>query len=631
MKQLFSLFLMLAFCIKAGASVVGEWHLYQPQNNISEVEEVVPDSLYFVLTSPTFYLVDVKNGERTSYDRLSGLNGNNVTHIAWSTKAQKLLIAYANSEMDLLSLEGEITYVPDLYNNTLNGDKTITGIYIEDQYAYVTTPLGILCLDMQQEVVKETYPRESEVGRWALSQPQSRNDQSHLPETGEDPEHPIYKHFHFAEFSDGRLYTLPGAYRGVRGWQGNRTGSVQVLNLDDYTWSYFDDRFKDTLSHKFEDLEQLSIDPTDPTHIAVGGRTGLYEYRADTLYRHFSYYNSPLLDAVDTKGDYTIVDGVLFDPEGNLWVTNSHAANKQLHCLKTEGKWITPSFMPEDKEYRALSSMMIDSRNYLWFINEERPEPLVACYDYTNNASQLFTTFKNQNGDYFNADGFRFQCLAEDIEGNIWVGSTKGPFYIKKEQIYSGEQVFYQHIIPRNDGTNLGDYLLSGVHIFHIAVDAAGRKWFATCGNGVYLISADNNTMLEHFTTENSPLPSNDVLYVAIDPASGQVYFCTDEGLASWQSDVTPGAKDFSSLYCYPNPVRPEFSGKLTICGLMAGSTVKIADAAHHVVYSTETQSGTVLWDLTNHNGNRIKPGVYFIIGVDENGEDGAMCKFLVF
>lgn len=115
---------------------------------------------------------------------------------------------------------------------------------------------------------------------------------------------------------------------------------------------------------------------------------------------------------------------------------------------------------------------------------------------------------------------------------------------------------FTQHKIPRNDGTNYADYLLSNVEVRCIAVDAGNRKWMGTTNNGVYVISDDCNTEVKHFTTENSPLPSNLIKDIIIMP-NGLVYFATDQGLCSYMSDVTATNEEMTkdNVYAYPNPV----------------------------------------------------------------------------
>ena len=86
----------------------------------------------------------------------------------------------------------------------------------------------------------------------------------------------------------------------------------------------------------------------------------------------------------------------------------------------------------------------------------------------------------------------------------MWFGTNIGPLVLTAEEITSSNPVFEQIKVPRNDGTNLADYLLAGIDITCIAIDGGGRKWIGTNGNGVYLISEDNYTQEAHFTTNNS-------------------------------------------------------------------------------------------------------------------------------
>jgi hypothetical protein len=184
--------------------------------------------------------------------------------------------------------------------------------------------------------------------------------------------------------------------------------------------------------------------------------------------------------------------------------------------------------------------------------------------------------------------------------------------------------------IPRNDGTNLADYLLANVDTRCMAVDAANRKWVGTATSGLYLLSADGLTTIEHFTTENSPLFSDHILSLAMDRESGLLYISTSGGVLVYQSDAEAGREDFSSVYCYPNPVRPEYSGDLTISGLMDATQVRITDVNNNVVFAATSAGGSVKWDLCNRSGKRVPAGVYLIYGVDEAGKKGVVSKVLV-
>ena len=119
---------------------------------------------------------------------------------------------------------------------------------------------------------------------------------------------------------------------------------------------------------------------------------------------------------------------------------------------------------------------------------------------------------------------------------------------------------------------------------------------------------------------------------VACDPNSNKVYFGLKSGLISYCSTSSPAAEDYNDVYAYPNPVRPEYTGWITITGLMENSLVKIADAAGNIFYQTRSEGGMVIWDGCDASGNRVKSGVYYVFASQNaNGSSsGAVTKILV-
>jgi flagellar hook assembly protein FlgD len=99
-----------------------------------------------------------------------------------------------------------------------------------------------------------------------------------------------------------------------------------------------------------------------------------------------------------------------------------------------------------------------------------------------------------------------------------------------------------------------------------------------------------------------------------------------------YSSDSEPPAIDYSNIYAYPNPVRPEYTGDITIRGLMENSLVKIADSAGNVVKSVRSSGGMATWDGCNYQGEPVKSGVYFILASQNENESssGAVSKILI-
>ena len=221
----------------------------------------------------------------------------------------------------------------------------------------------------------------------------------------------------------------------------------------------------------------------------------------------------------------------------------------------------------------------------------------------------------------------------EDDKGRVWLGSKQGIFYVNAASGIDENTVVVRPKVPRNDGTNFADFLLDSDQINSIAVDPSDRKWIATDASGVYLVSEDGSRIINHFDSSNSPLPTNRVTAVVCDPHSNIVYFGTTDGLLSYKSDSAPAREDYSEVYAYPNPVRPDYTGWITIAGLMDNSLVKITDSAGNVIYQGTSEGGMLSWDGCNSAGERVRTGVYYVYastGGNGQSSSGAVTKIMV-
>ena len=242
-----------------------------------------------------------------------------------------------------------------------------------------------------------------------------------------------------------------------------------------------------------------------------------------------------------------------------------------------------------------------------------------------------YTTFVNEDGTRLEPTGVR--CVAEDKDGNIWIGTSVGPVMLPANDIDNGSNSVLQQIkVPRNDGTNFADYLLGGADINCIAVDGGNRKWFGTNGNGVYLISADNMTQLQHFLSSNSQLLSDNIEAITINDETGEVFFGTDNGLCSYMSDATATSATMNknTVYAYPNPVKPDFTGLITVTGLTMNADVKIVTANGTLVAEGTSNGGTFTWDGCDDSGKRVASGVYMVQTATSDGKKGTVCKIAI-
>ena len=162
-----------------------------------------------------------------------------------------------------------------------------------------------------------------------------------------------------------------------------------------------------------------------------------------------------------------------------------------------------------------------------------------------------------------------------------------------------------------------------------IAIDGANRKWFGTKASGVFLISENGETELQHFNSENSPLPGNEITDIAINNQTGEVFIGTVAGLISYMGEATAGNEEYNEVYVYPNPVRETYEGPIVIKGLVDDTDLRITDISGNLVHKTTSLGGQAIWDGKNLNGNRCKTGVYLVFMTTPSGEKTKIIKLL--
>lgn len=668
MKKLIFIVAVAFCCCQSVLAQVGTWKNYLAYSDIQDVKR--GGNTLYVLASNDLYSYNENDNSITTYDKVNGLNDCNISHIEWNSSQRKLLIVYSSYNIDILDAGGNITNVSDYYNASVSGSKDVYSIYMKDRFAYISTGFGIVKLDMRDAVISDTYNLRFRVdycyidgsyiyaasstnglyraaltgnlldpGQWErvggyVSRTYSVDQDLLAKAKTLSPGGPENNLFGFMRFYNGKLYSVAGGFSYDK--DNDYAGIVQIYDKGSWTIAGHDvDSLDD---HKITDMSTIDIDPTDDSHYFVAGRSGLYEFRNNRFVKSFSYDNSPLKSAATivqpTKG-YVLVFTVKFDRGGNLWVFNSQSAGAPILRYTRGGEWEeydAAALKASNMSLLMMTNAMFDRDSLLWCVNGHFIQHGVVCYQPSSNGTNLYNSFVNEDGTIL--DVREVNDIEEDLEGNIWVATSVGPLYINyaDKTKSSEEQVFQQYKVPRNDGTDLADYLLSGVSITGIAIDGANRKWFSTLGNGVYLVSADNNTEVHHFLTNNSPLLSDNVSAVAIDKSTGEVFFATDKGLCSYVSDASQTVDKMSKdvTYAYPNPVKPGYTGPITITGLTYDADVKIVTTSGVLVAQGRSNGGSFVWDGNDLDGKRVASGVYMVQTATSNGDKGTVCKIAI-
>ena len=416
------------------------------------------------------------------------------------------------------------------------------------------------------------------------------------------------------------LYDAAGEVNDAWNYRFNRNGIYNFTNGD---WNYkgaFNTPALDTVL----DFISLAADPKENSLWAgsYGGGLAHFEGNNISLYKQ----NSSLQPAIGDPLSYR-VSGLAFDQQNNLWIAN-YGALQNLSVKKPDGtfkSFAIPFFHFEN----AVSQLLTDDANHLWIVSPRGNGVFVynhgASVDNVNDDQWKYLRAGKGNGNLPDNNVF---CVARDKDGFIWIGTAKGIGVVQcAADIFKGNSC--EAILPVRQQDRFAGYLFQNEEVHTIAVDAANRKWIGT-RNGVWLISADGDKTLARFTEDNSPLLSNDVNKIAINPSTGEVYFSTFKGICSFRSTAVEASIEGKEVLVFPNPVPPGYKGTIAIKGLPQNSVVKIAELNGRLVFQTRALGGQAIWNRLNYKGELVASGVYLVLAKDDTGTEKLVTKIVL-
>jgi ligand-binding sensor domain-containing protein len=356
---------------------------------------------------------------------------------------------------------------------------------------------------------------------------------------------------------------------------------------------------------------------------------GLLEWKGPKQFRQFGQNTpagSPLLGTFGDANRIEVTD-VAATPEGKVWVVNRHLQPTRAGLSLLDPATTTWQTVPWVSGLEALERITLDDAGNVWASVSRKTDPTGAALgifaiDPTNaNAPHFFTT---ANGLPDN----QIYELAKDRRGYIWAATIQGVAYFDGVGgPFAPDAVFTVPVVTRGEGTGFKTLFTEAVRT--LAVDGGDRKWFGT-DHGLWLFSPTADEALLHFTMANSPLPSDRIVDVKVNDKTGEVWIATDAGVVAYRGAATVTEGEPHCTAAYPNPVRPDFQGVVGISGLANNAIVKITDVAGHLVYATTAAGGTVTWNMTMPNGQRVRSGTYLVLSTDADGKNGCVSKVAV-
>lgn len=368
-------------------------------------------------------------------------------------------------------------------------------------------------------------------------------------------------------------------------------------------------------------ITNITYNPADDSQVFMSSyNAGLLEISEEIPVQLYDETNSGLSDVSINPTDVRI-NGAAFDRNGTLWMTNSLVENALARKTGTQIEGISiADILPDFDQVNGYSELVIGRLGTIYFGSSNRG---LIAYDLDGDSFQLL------NAERSNLPSDNVQTLAIDANGTLWIGTTLGlRILVNPAQVFENPEVQTQPVIIEEN--RVAVELLNDQVIQTITVDGNNNKWVGTVNSGVFQFSPNGQETLQQFNRSNSPLPSNTIQDISIDNESGEVYFATSLGLVSFSGTAVSAQETLENARVFPNPVRPNFNGQVTIDGLTDRANVKITDLNGNLVYEEVSQGGSIQWDTTAFGRYQVRSGVYFILITAEDAVETKIVKLMI-
>ena len=398
-------------------------------------------------------------------------------------------------------------------------------------------------------------------------------------------------------------------------------GSLYVLheNADESSGFEGYSRFE---GGRWSAISTAALPFRSPTGIRGSGETGIQLVSAvdgllDVESQAITQAGSAGSTFVASQNGETVLTGVDFDSQGNMWVSNFESPSAY-HRRSPDGTWQAFNFFPSPSRFPI--SLDINELDDVWSILDPAAGGGIFVFNDGTSESRLLGTSESAG----NLPSSVITAIAFDREGQVWIGSDQGIAFIPDlNNLFTENSVGAVRPIFENR------FLLEEEVITAIAVDGGNRKWVGT-NDGIWLFDPSGEELVSNFTFDNSPLPSNEIVAIEVDPVTGEVFIATRGGLVSIRGTSTRATEKHENVKIFPNPVRPGFAGEIGISGLAEDAVVKITDMGGRLVKEINANGGTAVWDGRSFRGQRADSGIYLVLSASPDGDETFVGKIAI-
>ena len=407
----------------------------------------------------------------------------------------------------------------------------------------------------------------------------------------------------------------------------NTNTPASISKLINNNWITYSQK---NISELQQAVDIISVEevPNNPNKVyCASGANGILEFNfSNSGQAKVTYHNDTTGSTLLPQYKHRVqVADLHFDENLNLWSINPYT-NTPINVKTATGEW--KAFPYGNSSYNYGQFMIAEDGAKWIIINMGKGLYVFNDFGTIDNLDDDFAKQIDVKDEYGTIISNDIYAIDQDKNEQIWLGTDNGiVVYYSPNNIYEQNNFYASKIIIEINGK--AEYLMEGKRVTALAVDGANRKWIGTDQSGVFLMSEDGTEQLLTFNTENSPLPSDKIKSISIDNKTGVVFIATGSGLMSYRGEATEGTAFFENVYAFPNPVKPDYTGPITITGLMENTIVKITDISGNLVTEMNSLGGQAIWDGRNLNGNKVKTGIYLVFLSNTSGEETAVTKIL--
>lgn len=384
----------------------------------------------------------------------------------------------------------------------------------------------------------------------------------------------------------------------------------------------------------YEDLPEnrsitsVKINPNNPEQVYFASyHDGLMEVTNNEITNFYTTQNSNL-EPTESAAErpYAIRLGPMdFDPQGNLWMASGLTSKALVKFTPGSSanafkKYSITTVIPQPLSNSGFGSLVTDQNGNVYM--GAYKEGVIGFHANTKKFAKI-------KGSSSNLPSNDIRALAIDLNNQLWIGTSQG-----LRVLYGPSQMFENANTKVNnivflDNEGVPQELFSNMAITSMVVDGNNNKWIGSTA-GVYQVSSDGQKTIHHFTTDNSPLPSNNITDIKIDGTTGKVFIATEKGLVAFRGNSTSAQSNLDKVRAYPNPVRPGYDGVVTVDGLMKNANVKITDIEGNLVYEEISKGGSIQWDTRAFGKYKVASGVYMVLITSEDQAKTKVAKIMI-